>query len=87
MVLRFFMSLREIFPNSIPFAVVINYKKECYCADFSGAWDRLPCCLSKGLLKWDFSDICLTTSFLVLVLENTSAMRVISFKKNVQNLI
>ena len=30
-------------------------------ADLNSAWALLPCCLSKGSLKWDFLDIDLTT--------------------------
>ena len=36
----------------------------------------LPCCFSKGLLKGDFLEICLTTSIGVHYFGNTSAMRV-----------
>ena len=32
----------------------------CCDADFNSAWARLPCCMSKGLLKLDFLDIYLT---------------------------
>ena len=40
---------------------------------------RLPCCQSKGPLKWDFFDIYLTTFFGVRNLGNKSAMKVIFF--------
>ena len=33
----------------------------CYDADFNSIWARLPCCLSKGPLKWEYIDIYLTT--------------------------
>ena len=33
----------------------------CYDLDFKSAWKRLPCCLSKGLLKWEFSEIYMST--------------------------
>ena len=33
----------------------------CYDLDFESAWERLPCCLSKVLLKWDFLDIYMST--------------------------
>ena len=39
--------------------------QRCWGADFNSVWDRLPCLLLKGLLKWDFLAICLTTSFAV----------------------
>ena len=48
---------------------------------FQQCWDRLPCRLSKGILKLDFLDICLTTSLAVSNLRNTYAMRVIFFLK------
>ena len=35
--------------------------KSCCDADFNSSCVRVPCCLSKGPLKWDFSDIYLTT--------------------------
>ena len=45
--------------------------------NFDSVWARLPCCFSKGLQKWDFLDIYLTTAFRVCNFKNTSAMRVI----------
>ena len=48
---------------------------------------RLPCCLSKGPLKRDFSDNYLITFLGVRNFGNKSAMEVIFFFSNVQNLM
>ena len=47
---------------------------------------RLPCCFPKDPLKQDFLDIDVTMFFEVRNFGNTSAMRVILFFENVQNL-
>ena len=52
------------------------WQKWCH-SDFSTVWSHLLCCLSKGPLKRDFLDICLTTFFGIHNFRNTSAMRVI----------
>ena len=44
-------------------------------ADLNSVSDRLPCCLSKSLLKRKFLDICLTTFFGFLNSENIEALR------------
>ena len=51
----------------------------CCGSDFNRVWAILPCCFSKGLQKWDFLDIYLTTFFRVSNFENTFPMRVIFF--------
>ena len=44
-------------------------------------WARLPCCLWKGPLKKDFSDIYLITFYRVRNFGNTSPMSMIFFSK------
>ena len=53
----------------------------CCRSGFNSFSARLPCYLSKGLLKRDFLDSYLTTFFALLQFENTSAKRVIFFLK------
>ena len=79
-VLRFYISLREALSNSIFSKRSINMIKVLLCRFWQGL-GPLPCCLSKFLLKRDFLDICLTTSFAVPNFENTSATRFICFSK------
>ena len=72
--------LRETFSDSVTFTVINKYGKWCH-SDFSTVWSHLPCCLSKGPLKQDFLDIYVTTFFLIRKFGNTSALRVILFRK------
>ena len=51
----------------------------CCGLDFCSLWGSLPCYSSKGLQKWDFLDIYLTTVFGVCNLKQISAMRVTFF--------
>ena len=55
--------------------------QSCCPSDFNSVWARSPCHLWKGPLKQDLLDIYLTTFFGVSKSENTSAMRVIFFRK------
>ena len=48
-------------------------------SDLNSACARLPCCLSKGTLKWYFSYIYLTTLLEVRNFGNTLAMIVVFF--------
>ena len=41
------------------------------CSDFKSVWERLPCCLSKGLPIQDFLDNYQTTLFGVCIFGNT----------------
>ena len=50
----------------------------CSDADFKSSWARLPCCLSKDLLKRDFLDIYLTT-FSESVISKIKNLRGLSF--------
>ena len=51
------------------------------CSDLNNFWYRLPCCLSKGPLKFDFLEIYLTTLFRVRNFRNKSVMRASFFSK------
>ena len=59
----------------------VEGSKSCCRADLNSVWEHLPCSFSKDLLKQDFLDVCLTTSFVVRNFGNTEAMRVIFFLK------
>ena len=48
---------RKFFPLHFP----SQWSTKCFRGDFNSVWDRLQCCLSKGLLKQDFLDMYLTT--------------------------
>ena len=72
---------RDISSNSVALTVINKYDK-CDVVDFSTVfWSSLACCLSKGLVKEDFLEICLTAFFGVRHFRNTSAMKVIFFRK------
>ena len=51
-------------------------------ADLNSAYARLPSCLSRQLLKWDFLDIYQTNVFGVRTFESTKSMRAIFLFRN-----
>ena len=61
--------------------------QSCCGLHLNSVWSCLPCCFPKGLQKWDFLDIYLTTVFRVRNFKNTSAIRVIFFFETFQNFI
>ena len=84
--LRSFVSLKETFSKAITFTVISKYAKG---ASFrlQQCSDPFAMCLPKDPLKHGFLDIYLAMFFVAGISANTSAMRVIFFLANVQNLI
>ena len=75
-VLRFCISFRDLLdPNCLHRDKKISYR---YCSSgLNSVCVRLPCYFSKGPLKRDLLDTCLTPYFGVRKFKNTSVMRVI----------
>ena len=75
-------SLNILHGTKIEFFQLISFHSDqyiwqrCRRAYWNSVWAHLPCCLGKGPLKPDFSDISLISYFGVPNIGNTSIMRV-----------
>ena len=78
--LRFCISLRDIFPNSFVFTVINKYGKGGV-VQISLVFGPLPCCFRRGCLKGVLLEISLTTLFGVRNFRNTWVMRTSFFWK------
>ena len=79
-VLRFCISPREIFSNSIAFTLINRYAKAAV-IQISSVFGPFIMLLFEGSSEGDFLDIYLTTFFRVRNFQKRSAMRVIFFSK------